>query len=262
MPQNFGFKHLVGLAWLFSLIIILLVVLLMIKKKYNKGETYDRAVVRYTCYFMWLWEIIKTIRMVNGADYGPVGHYPMYMAPFHICSMGLYAYLIIGSKNNSKVREWVMPFGYAVLLLVTSIILVIPGSSGILGYQDNWNLIYDNILPYQSFLYHGCLVFVPLYMILSGLYKPRWSDIYKSVVVLIVCAIFAQTLNYIFEGSNCDFMMLRYGNGSPFQSLLVSSPILYYLVMISASIGGTALVISITILVNKLISKRSIKINS
>ena len=110
MPQNFGYKHLVGLAWLFSLIAILLVVLLTIKNKYNKDEKYDRAVIKYTCCFMWAWEIIKTIRLVNGEDYGPVGHYPLWMAPFHICSMGLYAYLIIGSKKDSKLREWVMPF--------------------------------------------------------------------------------------------------------------------------------------------------------
>ena len=76
------------------------------------------------------------------------------------------------------------------MLLVTSIILIIHGSSGILGSQDNWHFVFDNILPFQSFFYHGCLVFVPLYMILSGYYKPRFSDIYKSTVVLIICAIF------------------------------------------------------------------------
>lgn len=258
MPQNFGYKHLVGLVWLFSLITILLVVLLVIKKKFNKSEKYDRAVVRYTCYFMWGWEIIKTIRMVNGADYGPVGHYPLWMAPFHICSMGLYAYLIIGSKKDSKLREWVMPFGYAVMILVTSIILVIPGSSGILGIQDNWKLVYDNILPYQSFLYHGCLVFVPLYMIISGFYRPKWSDIYKAATVLIVCALFAQSLNFIFEGSNCDFMMLRYGNGNPFQSILINTPFLYYVLMTVVAVGGTALVISVTILIKKAYAKKNV----
>ena len=258
MPQNFGYKHLVGLAWLFSLIAILLVVLLTIKNKYNKDEKYDRAVIKYTCCFMWVWEIIKTIRLVNGDDYGPVGHYPLWMAPFHICSMGLYAYLIIGSKKDLKLREWVMPFGYAVMILVTSIILIIPGSSGILGDQDNWKLVYDNILPYKSFFYHGCLVFVPLYMILSGLYKPRWSDIYKATAVLFACALFAQSLNFIFEGSNCDFMMLRYGNGNPIQPMLNESPVIYYLLMVAVAVGGTAIVIAITILLKKLFDKKNV----
>ena len=112
---NFGYKHLTGLAWLGSLIAILLVTLLVIRKKLNKGESYDRAVIRYTAYFMWAWEIIKTIRLVNGADYGAVGTYPFFMAPFHLCSMGLYAYLIIGSKRAGKFAEWLKPFSFAVM---------------------------------------------------------------------------------------------------------------------------------------------------
>lgn len=256
MPGDFSFKHFTGLAWLFSLIIVMLVVLLVIKKKFNKGESYDIKVIRYTCYFMWIWEIIKTIRMVNHPDYGAVGTYPLWMAPFHICSMGLYAYLIIGSKHESKVKEWVKPFGFAVMLLVTCIILTIPGSSGILGNKDHWNFEFDNILPYQSFLYHGCLVFVPLYMILSGYYKPKWSDIPKAALVLVICAAFSQSLNFIFEGSNCDFMMLRYGNGNPIQPLLTSNPVLYYVLMAVVAIGGTALVLTITILLKKFFQKK------
>ena len=131
MVQDFGTKHLTGLAWLLTLIVALLAILLIIKKKYKLGTGFDKAVIRYTCYFMWAWEIIKTIRMVNYDDYGPVGHYPIWMAPFHICSMGLYAYLIVGSKRENKLEKWVRPFAYAVLMIVTSIILIIPASSGI-----------------------------------------------------------------------------------------------------------------------------------
>ena len=122
MNSDFGSKHLIGLAWLLTLIAIVLVVLLVIKKKNNFGEKYDRAVIRYTCYFMWAWEIVKTVRMINYEDYGPVGTYPLWMAPFHICSMGLYAYLVVGSKHPGKLDEWVKPFAYAVLMIVTSII--------------------------------------------------------------------------------------------------------------------------------------------
>lgn len=259
MPQDFGTKHLTGIAWLFSLIAIVLAVLLIVKKKYNKGEGYDRAVIRYTCYFMWAWEVIKTIRMINYPDYGPVGTYPLWMAPFHICSMGLYAYLIIGSKKESKLQEWVRPFGFAVMILVTTIILTIPASSGIMGTQDNWNFVFDNILPYQSFLYHGCLVFVPLYMVLSGFYKPKWSDIYKAATVLVVCAAFSGSLNFILEGSEADFMMLRYGRGNPFQYMLTTAPVLYYILMAVVAIGGSALVITITILIQKAINKNKIE---
>ena len=257
MVQDFGTKHLTGLVWLFSLIAILLVVLLVIRKKKNYGESFDRAVIRYTCYFMWAWEIIKTIRMVNYPDYGPVGTYPLWMAPFHICSMGLYAYLIVGSKRPGKIAEWVKPFAYAVLLIVSSIILIIPASSGILGHVDNWSFTFDNLLPYQSWLYHGCLPFVSLYMVLSGFYRPKWSDIYKGATVLAVVAAGAQILNYTFEGSNADYMTLRYGNGNPFAFLLHGdTPILYYILLTVVAMGGTALVLTVTILIQKLIDKK------
>lgn len=255
MNSDFGPKHLIGLAWLLPLIAVLLTGLVWIKKKKGYGVSFDKAVIRYTCYFMWAWEIVKTIRMVNYPDYGPVGHYPMWMAPFHICSMALYAYLIIGSKKESKLAEWVKPFGYAVMMLVTSIILAIPASSGILGPVENWSLCFDNILPYQSWLYHGCLLFVPLYMVLSGFYRPCWSDIYKGATVLGVTAVFAQTLNFVLEGSNADFMMLRYGNGNPLAFLLTDSPALYYILLASVAVGGMAIVLAVTIGIRTLADK-------
>ena len=255
MNLDFGIKHLTGLAWLLLLIAAVLTVLLIIRKKYKLGETFDKAVIRYTCCFMWAWEIVKTVRMVNHADFGPVGHYPVWMAPFHICSMGLYAYLIIGSKRAGKLAAWVRPFAYAVLLICTSIILTIPASSGILGSVENWSLCFENILPYQSWLYHGSLLFVSFYMVTSGFYKPCWKDIYRAATVLCVTAAGAQTLNFVFEGSGADFMMLRYGKGNPVAFLLTDAPALYYLLLAAVAIGGTALVIALTIAIRALAVK-------
>ena len=252
---DFGSKHLIGLLWLACLIAGALTALIIIKKKYKFGEDFDRAVIRYTCYFMWAWEIVKTVRMINYADYGPVGYYPLWMAPFHICSMGLYAYLIVGSKRHGKLAEWVTPFAYSVLMLVTSIILTIPGSSGILGPTTDWKFTFDNILPYQSWLYHGSLLFVSLYMAISGFYRPKWFDIVKSVSVLGVLAAFAQTLNYLFDGSGADYMTLRYGNGNPFAFLLDGTPALYYVVLGAISIVGVSAIIAATIGIRALIGR-------
>ena len=253
MNPDFGYKHLVGLAWLLTLIIGALVALIVIKRKKNFGAEFDRAVIRYTCYFMWAWEIVKTVRMINYSDYGPVGYYPLWMAPFHICSMGLYAYLIIGSKRPGKLAEWVKPFAYAILMVCTCIILIIPGSASLLGTVENWSFCFDNILPYQTWLYHGCLLFVSIYMVASGFYRPKWSDIYKGSAVLFTVAAGAQILNYTFEGSGADYMTLRYGRGNPFVFLLEGeTPFLYYLVLTAICVGGMSLIIAITIGANKL----------
>lgn len=257
MNVDFGHKHLTGLAWLISLIVVALTILLTVKRKRKLGENYDRAVIRYTCYFMWALEIMKTFRMVNCADFGPIGHYPVWMAPFHICSMGLYAYLIIGAKRPGKLSEWVKPFAYSVLMLVTSIILIIPASSGIMGPTEDWYFTFDNLLPYQSFLYHGSLLFVSLYMVLSGFYRPKWSDIYRAIAVLFVLAVFSQGLNYAFAGSGADFMTLRYGNGNPFAFLLQGeTPILYYIVLTVISVVGVSLIMTVTKCICALADKR------
>ena len=254
---DFGPKHLTGLAWLACLIVALLIILVTIKKKYKPGDAFDRAVIRYTCYFMWAWEVVKTIRMINYTDlnFGPVGHYPVWMAPFHLCSMGLYMYLIIGSKRHGKLADWVTPFSYSVLMLVTCLILAIPASSGILGPTTDWKFCFDNILPYQSWLYHGSLLFVSLYMAISGFYRPKWVDILKSVAVLGVLAVFAQTLNYVLEGSGADFMTLRYGRGNPFAFLLVDTPALYYVVLGAISLAGVSVIIATTIGIRALVGK-------
>lgn len=251
LVTDFGFKHLFGLFWLFSLIIITLIITLRIKKRYKKDESYDRAVIRYTCYFMWGWEIIKTIRIFNGADDGDVGEYTAYMLPFHICSMALYIFPMIGSKHPGKLSEFVKSYGYATMLLVTMIILTIPASSGILGDLNNWNLVYENLLPYQSFLYHGSLVFVPLYMILSGFYNPKFKDIPKALVVLLVTASIAFSLNKILGGT--DFMMLQFGWGNPFAYLIDSNYGLYLLLLALVAGGGTSIVIIATIYIKKLL---------
>ena len=247
MNVDFGYKHLTGLVWLFSLIAVMLLVFLFIKRRWKLGESFDRALIRYTCYFMWASDIIRSIRLINFDDFGPVGYYPLWMGPFHICSMALYAYLIIGSKHPGKLAKFVTPFGYSVMLVVTSIILAIPASSGILGSVENWSFCFDNLLPYQSWIYHGCLAFVPLYMALSGFYRPKWSDILRSTAVLFVVAACAQSLNFILDGSGADFMMLRYGNGNPFAFLLTDAPWLYYILLATVSIAGISLVTAVTI---------------
>jgi uncharacterized membrane protein YwaF len=250
---NFGSKHLFGLLWLFSVITIVLIILLIIRKKFHYGNRYDRRVILGASIFVWIWEIIKSIYMIKSESFGGVGNYPSFMLPFHICSMALYAFPIIARKEG-KLADFVKPFAFAVMLLMTSIILTIPDSSGIMGNLPHWGFTYENVLPYQSFLYHGTLVFVPLYMVLSGFYRPHISDIGKSMAVLLIVATFAFTINKIL--GTTDFMTLEYGNGNPFQSLITKNYPLYIVLLFSVSAGGTGLVLGVSDLLVSLREKR------
>ena len=256
MVADFGYKHITGVIWLGALMATALVVLLTVRKKRGLGERFDKAVLRYTWLFMVAWEIVKTVRLINYEDYGPVGHYPLWMAPFHLCSMAFYVYPILFSEKKSRFEDGIKAYAYAVMMIGALISLVMPGAAGLLGSVDNWSLCFDNILPYQTWLYHGSLLFLSLYMVLSGYYAPRFRDIYKGTAVLAVTAVFAQTLNYVFEGSNADYMTLRYGNGNPFAFLLHGeAPMLYYVVVATIAIGGMAVILSATIGLKALVRK-------
>ncbi|MDP2425118.1 MAG: YwaF family protein [Candidatus Izemoplasmatales bacterium] len=239
---NFGSKHLLGLLWVFSLIAVMLIILLSVRKKKGYGRSFDIKVIAGSALFIWMWEIIKTIVIFNSPDYSGVGVYPAWMMPFHICSMALYVYWILGFRPG-KFADYIAPYGFATMILVTSLILTIPDSSGIMGNLPNWAIVKENILPYQSFSYHGTLVFVPLYMVLSGYYKPHIKDTFKATIVLFVTALFAFTLNKILGVT--DFMTLEFGNGNPFQPILLSNYAMYLLILASIAIGGTALILGI-----------------
>ena len=89
------------------------------------------------------------------------------------------------------------------------------------------------------------------------------KDIFKAIAVLCVVAVFAQTLNFVLDGSGADYMTLRYGNGNPFAFLLNGpTPALYYVVLGSIAFGGTAAVIAATIGIRALVDKRNKKLQS
>ena len=250
---NFGSKHLLGLAWLLPTIAVLLVVLLVIRKRKGYGESFDRKVILGASLFIWGWEFIKTIFIFNSPAYGSAGVYTAYMLPFHICSMALYAYPVVASRHH-KLAEFVKPFAFAVTLLVTSILLVVPDFAGILGNLPDWSLVHDNILPFQSFSYHGTLLFVPLYMVLSGFYRPRLKDIGKATVVFAATAVFAVMMNKLLKGAT-DFMTLEHGWGNPFNYLIADRYWLYILVLAGITVSGTAITLGVAELIGKLARK-------
>ncbi len=62
--------------------------------------------------------------MINCDDYGPIGYYPLWMAPFHICSMGLYADFMTLRYGNGNPLAFLLkdtPVLYYLLLTAVSI---------------------------------------------------------------------------------------------------------------------------------------------
>lgn len=223
----FGFKHLSGLF-----VVLLLVVLALYLVERFKPKTFY-VLLAVTILFY----VLEFIKQVESG--WPVSH-----LPFHLCSFPLYLYPILTFVKNDKVKNYVLPAAYATVLFGGLIALLYP--SNILGDTESWALVEANKLPYVAFLYHGVMIFAPVYLIRSGNYEITMKKIVPAFVVTFIFMVSAMIVNGI---TGKDFMLLNYGNGSPFQFIHKINPILYTSTMVLLGFFAVFLFHSITYLI-------------
>lgn len=210
-PDVFGSKHLFGFIFMFFLVFGLLA--FFIKRKHNQQH-----VLIFSAVLIISLETIKYIYMINEKSFG------LNDLPFQLCSVSLYVMPLI-AIGHQKINRIVMPIAFSIGLLAGSIALLYP--SNILGISDHWFPFRGDLLPFVSFLYHAHMIFYALYLVTQKLYIPKLKDVYLVFSFLIGFALLANILNFIWS---TDFMMLRYGNGNPFQFLISY----HYLIFIAA----------------------------
>jgi hypothetical protein len=178
------------------------------------------------------------------------GSFPMYHLPFHLCSLPLYLYPILAFSKNEKVKQYILPAAYATVLFGGLIALLYP--SNILGGEETWALTKSNVLPYVSFVYHGLMIFGPVYLIRSGMYKitvPKLKEAFIVTFIFMLMAITVNTISNVVESFGVkDFMLLNTGNGSPFVFIRDINPLLYTISMILLGFFAVALFHTITLL--------------
>lgn len=227
----FGSKHLIGLF----VVIIFVVLALFLVERYQ--VTFKNVILVVTIGLL-LFEAIKLIftTIDNGS-------FPMYHLPFHLCSLPLYLYPILAFSKRTDFVKFVLPAAYATVLFGGLIALLYPAN--ILGSETTWALTKSNVLPYISFVYHGLMIFGPVYLIRSGFYRIKMANIKEAFIVTFIFMVAAIIVNYTLEK---DFMLLREGNGSPFQFITEISPLLYTVVMILIGFLAVAIFHSVTCL--------------
>jgi uncharacterized membrane protein YwaF len=230
----FGSKHIIGLV---IVIILVIAAMMFVEKKEVKKE---KVLVVATIGFLVI-EVTK-LTFITIDD----GVFPLYHIPLHLCSLPLYLYPIIVWSNNEKVKQFVIPASFATILFGGMIALLYP--SNILGSEDTWAFTKNNFLPYISFIYHGIMIFAPIYLLRSGIYKIKGRHIKEAYIVSLIFMLIAIIVNYVLDK---DFMLLHYGNGSPFQFLREVSPLLYTSVMIVLGLIAIAVFHFVTVLVRK-----------
>lgn len=209
-PAVFGMKHLSG-----SLVTILFIILflwLSLKPTVNR-----KVILRMSALFLITLELFKYT--YTFATDGGVG---AYMYPFNLCSFSLYVMPIV-AFGKGKFTKFMTPFTYAVGLLAGLLVLLYP--SNVLGGSDTW-FPATEVLPFHSFIYHGNMIFFSLYLVMSKTYRPKFFDFPKALFVLLLSAVLANGLNFILD---TDYMLLHYGNGSPFQFVITEVSYLAYL---------------------------------
>lgn len=209
-PAVFGMKHLTG-----SLVTVLFIILflwLSLKPTVNR-----KVILRMSAIFLITLELFKYT--YTFATDGSIG---AYMYPFNLCSFSLYVMPIV-AFGKGKFANFMTPFTYAVGLLAGLLVLLYP--SNVLGGADTWFPVTE-VLPFHSFIYHGNMIFFSLYLVMSKRYQPKFMDFPKALFILLLSAAFANGLNFILD---TDYMLLHYGNGSPFQFVITDVSYLAYL---------------------------------
>lgn len=220
----FGSKHLIGLV----LVAILYTALYFLAKK--KEVPSKNVIFMFTIALLSL-EFIKLLYLIIRD-----GSFPMNHIPLHLCSLPLYVYSILAFTKNETLKELVKPAAFAGVLFGGTIALLYPVN--IIGGEVAWRFTGDNFLPFISFLYHGIMIFLPIYLIKSGTYEFEFRRLKDAYIVLVAFMALAMIVNAI---TGKDFMLLNTGNGSPLAFLLDNSQIVYTGSMIVLGLVGVLL---------------------
>ncbi len=218
--QVFGDKHLFGTGFLLLAVFVFLFLLKKSKTDLKKQQRF------YLYLFTVLFLVIESLRLIF--LFIRDGGLAIYQLPLNLCSVPLYLYPAISlDKKNGRLKQWLMPAAFATVMLAGLIALLIP--SNILGPEMFWLPIDKNFVEIASFTFHAVMIAAPLALIKLDFYKPKLSDIGYALAFTAGFAAVAMTVNAL---TNQDFLLLNYGNGSPFQFLITESKLLYQATMI------------------------------
>ena len=121
---------------------------------------------------MLILEIFKDLYLVR------VGHFGIGYLPLHICSIGIFVFLIREYVPSVKIKGIFGEIAY---------ILIMPASVCALLFPD-WADLYPvwNFMNLYSYLWHGLLVLNPLLLKLEGKIKPTLRHIHYEIIFLLI----------------------------------------------------------------------------
>jgi len=166
IPDGLGWPHF-GLVHL-SFLIAFLLGTILISGYYKKTDEKHRKAIKVT--YAWIVVMLEVVKQVLVAA---MGKYEPGMLVFHLCGMSIFFIFIHTYWPN----RWTAAFLYS---------MSIPGAVAALLFCD-WNLYpVANFFSLQSFFIHFFEMSYPILLVRSGELKPRFHELWRSVVYLAI----------------------------------------------------------------------------
>lgn len=178
-PTAYGPFHL-----LFTFFGVLLCILIA-RKLRNVSEHGNKIVLFSVGMFLLLTEIYKQLfHTFYLRDH--VYNYSIF--PFQLCSVPMYLCLIVPFLKPGKIQNGMYGFMTTYNLL-----------GGIMAFIEPSGIVHDYwTLTLHAFLWHLMLIFIGVYLIMSGRFAKTRKDYFEATVTFLVLAVVAFCINLIF----------------------------------------------------------------
>ncbi len=203
IPEGVGFSaySLTHILWLLAGFVVWIGVCLLYKKLPQQKQT---GLLKGLGIYIFTQEMLKNLVLILQ------GEFSWGYLPFHLCGINILLIFFDVFKQTKLVRNFLYYFA-------------IPGAALALLFPNWTEMPVWNFFHIHSFTIHILLVLYPLLLVTTGQVSTRLSDAFKSIGLLVACAIPVYGLNLLWD-TNFMFLM-KPDSGNPlelFEKLLGS----------------------------------------
>jgi len=251
-PYFYNLEHIIFIIVALALCIV---IPLLLRKK---SEKTIKIILISLWAFMLALDLTKYIQnwvghALNGEAFSLTG----YDLPLYTCSLILYTFPVAIFSKNDYIKRAATNFMCTILMF-----------SGLINFFLSFVLMDFSLFSFiglHTMLYHGLMLLIPMIMLITGYYKPRWKDAYLG---LIACAVFAIPIYILDACTGLDYMYIYNGlTMLPFYAIAnaMPHPILWTLIAIVGYVGVSFVMQGIILGIKKLcqlINNKKVKVNT
>ena len=198
----FGLTHIVFM--IIATIALILLCVFLRKTSHKKVEIYLKVLavlVPIIEVVKIVWESYWDITVAGGFDFSG-------LLPIYTCSMFIYI-LPISAFAKGKVKEC------AISWLGT--ICIFAGFTNFYLTQILHDYPFWTYATFTSLYFHFLMSFTGIFLLVTGYYKPKWIDVIKGYIPLLIFSVLVIPTNYYLTnlGYEPDYMLYMWGNGAP-----------------------------------------------